>query len=119
MALLATAPGCGGCGGDGGGVCGGYDAPDPVDPTVCADPDPAAPDQLGACLRGSGAAGAWAIDSDGLPAYDLAIDHRCDAIAAHYTPRASWRLDPVHLIGNGRGLQAMARFLSRRGERPG
>ncbi len=104
--LLVAVPACGGSGD--GDVCAGYQPPTPVDLTVCDDPDAADPAVLGTCLRGSGAAGGWTVDADGLPAYDLAIDHRCDPIAAHYTPRDDWRLDPVHLIGNGRGLQAMA-----------
>ncbi len=60
------------------------------------------------CLKGSGHMGSWAVDSDGLPAFDFSLEQRCDEAAAHLTSSGLLQSDPVHLIGNGRGLVAMA-----------
>ena len=73
---------------------------------IASDADPA---QLVACAYGSGHAGSWAIDGAGMPAYDFAIDQRCDPAGRAYSLRPRPQRDPVHLIGNGRGLMAMAR----------
>ncbi len=84
--------------------------PRPDDPT-CGDPSADEPSALVACARGSGHAGVWRVDADGLPAYDFELEERCDPRAQSYTPREPPRgpiRDPVHLLGNGRGLVAMA-----------
>lgn len=61
--------------------CAGFLVPARSDTSACADlapdGDPAA---LVACSYGSGNAGVWAIDGAGLPAYDFAIDERCDPV---------------------------------------
>lgn len=74
----------------------------------CGDVDASQPDVLNACLFGSGHLGTWAVDGAGLPAYEFAVDQRCDPVARAYSPRAYPLRDPIHLIGNGRGLMAMA-----------
>jgi len=107
--------GCDGCAGDCRATlescvtaydCSGYQRPVLPAPGAC--PDPAAPDVLGGCGAGSGNVGRWTVDGDGLPAYDFLVDQRCDEAAAPYTPRARPLRDPIHLLGNGRGLMAMA-----------
>lgn len=92
----------------GGGECADFVVPARPDTSGCADPDALAPDHLGGCLVGSGHVGLWAIDSDGLPAYDFAAEERCDPAARHWSPRRVPQRDPIHLLGNGRGLVAMA-----------
>jgi cysteine-rich repeat protein len=107
--------GCDGCAGDCRATleecvaaydCTGYQRPALPEPGAC--PDPSAPDVLGGCGAGSGNVGRWVVDADGLPAYDFLVDQRCDAAAAPYTPRAMPLRDPIHAVGNGRGLMAMA-----------
>ena len=88
--------------------CAGFVPPERPDTSSCDEPDPDAPTALVACLLGSGHAGLWTVDEAGLPAYDLAIDERCDPVGAHWSPRPRPQRDPLHLIGNGRGLVAMA-----------
>ncbi len=91
---------------------GGLDCIDYTRPTPsiapCGDVDASQPDVLSACLFGSGHLGTWTVDGAGLPAYDFAVDQRCDPYALAYSPRAYPLRDPIHLIGNGRGLMAMA-----------
>jgi hypothetical protein len=90
--------------------CADFVVPARPDTSACADLAPDAdPTALVACAYGSGHAGAWSIDGAGLPAYDFAIDERCDPAGRAYSPRPRVQRDPVHLIGNGRGLMAMAR----------
>ncbi|KPK15199.1 MAG: hypothetical protein AMJ62_10170 [Myxococcales bacterium SG8_38] len=89
-------------------TCADLEGPVRADTSQCEDVDAAYPYLLVPCLRGSGWAGAWAIDADGLPAYDFTAEQRCDPAAEHWSPRATEQRDPIHLIGNGRGLVAMA-----------
>jgi hypothetical protein len=84
-------------------------APEREDPDSCSDPDLSQPDRLRRCERGSGHFGRWSVDAAGLPAYDFIVEQRCDPIASAWTPRTTPLRDPVHLVGNGRGLVAMAR----------
>jgi nicotinamide mononucleotide (NMN) deamidase PncC len=101
-----------GCGGDDDDqtaeVCADFTVPPRPDTSACAKLDPDAPDKLSTCEVGSGHAGRWVVDADGLPAYDLLIDQRCDPAGQHWSPRAQVPDDPIHLLGNGRGLVAMA-----------
>jgi len=101
-------------------ACGAPDAP--IDPQSCAAyvrparpasvgcTDPSDPFTLVPCDTGSALAGAWTIDADGLPAYDLLVDERCDDAATAYTPRRADRAirDPWHVVGDGYGMVAMA-----------
>lgn len=100
------------CGGDDDDVavdlCAGFTAPARVDLDSCADIDVSAPGKLFECSTGSGYAGRWAVDADGLPAYDFEIEQRCDPAGQSWSPASEPLRDPVHLIGNGRGLVAMA-----------
>ncbi len=89
-------------------TCADLPLPTRSDESDCADVDASNPEALGRCLLGSGHAGAWAVDADGLPAYDFHVEERCDPVAEHWSPRSTPQRDPVHLIGNGRGLVAMA-----------
>lgn len=88
--------------------CLGFVVPARPDTSRCDDVDVAHPDVLATCLLGSGYAGAWTVDADGLPAYDFALEERCDPAARAYSPRSYPLRDPIHGIGNGRGLVAMA-----------
>ena len=92
--------------------CEGFEVPARPDTSACDDPDPGDPEALVACARGSGWTGRWTVDADGLPAYDFEVEQRCDPAAQSWTPRRapsrSPLRDPVHLVGNGRGLVAMA-----------
>jgi len=88
--------------------CAQFVVPPRPDTSACADVDADRPDQLVSCLRGSGHLGRWSVDAAGLPAYDFAVDERCDPAAHAYSPRPTPLRDPIHLIGNGRGLVAMA-----------
>lgn len=88
--------------------CTGFVAPQRLDTSACADVDADHPEQLVACVRGSGHLGRWTVDAAGLPAYDFTVEQRCDAVAHAYSPRQTPLRDPIHLIGNGRGLVAMA-----------
>src|SRR5262245_5783611 len=72
----------------------------------CADPTDAA--VLVPCDTGSTVVGAWEIDADGLPAFDVAIDGRCDAAMRAYSPSPHPPRDPLHVVGDGYGLVAMA-----------
>ncbi len=87
--------------------CAAYARP-PHPPATCPDVTLDRPDVLTSCTSGSGDAGSWTVDADGLPAYDLLVDERCDAAATAYSPRPRPLRDPIHVIGNGRGLMAMA-----------
>lgn len=89
--------------------CAAWEPPARVLPTSCDDVDASAPGALVACARGSGWAGGWTVDADGLPAYDLGIEHRCDPVGTHWSPRPRPQGDPAHLVGNGRGVVAVAR----------
>lgn len=75
---------------------------------ACPDPDVANPTMLAGCGQGAGHVGAWVVDGDGLPAYDFAIDQRCDAAAHAYSPRPRPLRDPIHAVADGRGVIAMA-----------
>jgi len=95
----------------------GDNAPDPRSCAVYARPeraasigcgDPSEPGALVACDTGGALAGTWAIDAEGLPAYDLLVDERCDEAATAYSPRDRPLRDPVHVIGDGFGTVAMA-----------
>ena len=95
----------------------GDNAPDPRSCAVYARPeravslgcgDPSDPQALVACDTGGALAGTWAIDDEGLPAYDLLVDQRCDEAATAYSPRDRALRDPVHVIGDGFGTVAMA-----------
>ena len=90
--------------------CEGFVVSRPGKPGECADVDVDAdqPQALVPCRRGSGHLGQWAIDDAGLPAYDFLVEQRCDPAAHAYSPRPTPLRDPIHLIGNGRGLVAMA-----------
>ena len=90
-----------------------------VDPASCADyvrpvrasvgcGDPSDPMTLVPCDTGSALAGAWAIDDDGLPAYDFLVDERCDEAAHAWSPSPRPLHDPLHVIGDGYGTVAMA-----------
>ncbi|HVM96053.1 MAG TPA: hypothetical protein VMT89_06675, partial [Candidatus Acidoferrales bacterium] len=74
----------------------------------CSDVDAAQPMKLTDCRQGSGHLGQWVVDAAGLPAYDFDVEQRCDPVAQAYSPRPRPLRDPIHLIGNGRGLVAMA-----------
>jgi hypothetical protein len=88
--------------------CAAYVRPPRPASVGCA--DPADPSALVPCDTGSADAGAWAIDADGLPAYDLLVDERCDDAATAYSPRRADRQlrDPWHVVGDGYGIVAMA-----------
>lgn len=88
--------------------CEAYVPPPRIDRDRCADVDADSPARLRRCEQGSGYLGTWGVDDAGLPAYDFAVDQRCDPLATAYSPRATPLRDPIHLIGNGRGLVAMA-----------
>ena len=86
--------------------CAVYAAPERLVSTGCGDPsDPFA---LVACDTGDADVGGWAIDADGLPAFDLRVDQRCDAAATAWSPRTEPLRDPLHVVGDGYGLVAMA-----------
>ena len=88
------------------GSCVGYVRPPRPAPIGCGDPtDPFA---LVGCDTGSALAGVWAIDADGLPAYDLLVDERCDDATVAWSPRKTPPRDPIHVIGDGFGTVAMA-----------
>jgi hypothetical protein len=93
-------------------LCEGFVVPERADDSSCDDVSVDEPERLVACARGSGHAGSWTIDAHGLPAYDLEIDQRCDPAGQSWSPRnppdRSPLRDPIHLVGNGRGLVAMA-----------
>jgi hypothetical protein len=88
--------------------CEGFVTPARPDTSTCGDVDAGQPEALPTCLRGSGHLGHWAVDAAGLPAYDFTVEQRCDPAAHAYSPRQTPLRDPIHLIGNGRGLVAMA-----------
>jgi hypothetical protein len=88
--------------------CEGFVVPGRTPRTRCDDPSAEAPGVLVACEVGSGHQGRWVVDERGLPAYELEIDQRCDPAGSSWTPRPEPLRDPVHLVGNGRGLVAMA-----------
>ena len=79
-----------------------------ADTSACDDVNADQPEALARCLRGSGHLGRWSVDAAGLPAYDFTVEERCDPAAHAYSPRTTPLRDPIHLIGNGRGLVAMA-----------
>ena len=91
-----------------GAVCEGFVIPVRDDTSACDDVSADQPEALGRCLRGSGHLGRWSVDAAGLPAYDFTVEERCDPAAHAYSPRQTPLRDPIHLIGNGRGLVAMA-----------
>lgn len=86
--------------------CAHYARPERAVSTGCGDPSD--PRTLVACDTGDAEIGAWAIDDAGLPAFDLLVDERCDAAATAYSPRPRPLRDPLHVVGNGDGLVAMA-----------
>src|SRR5262245_55976462 len=97
-------------------ACGDNAVPDPTSCAAYVPPeravvgcgDPSDPQALIACDTGSALAGSWAIDGDGLPAYDFAVDERCDEAAHAYSPRPRPIRDPLHVVGDGFGMVAMA-----------
>lgn len=91
-----------------GSECAGFVVPPRADTSACDDVGADHPGTLVRCLRGSGHLGQWDIDEAGLPAYDFTVEERCDPAAHAYSPRKTPLRDPIHLIGNGRGLVAMA-----------
>ena len=88
--------------------CTGFVIPARVDTATCDDVDAEQPETLRQCLRGSGHLGLWTVDASGLPAYDFTVEERCDPAAQAYSPRKTPLHDPIHVVGNGRGLVAMA-----------
>ncbi len=88
--------------------CSAFVTPARIDTSACDDVGADQPEQLVHCLRGSGHLGSWAVDAAGLPAYDFTVEERCDPAAHAYSPRQTPLRDPIHLVGNGRGLVAMA-----------
>ncbi|HEU0033792.1 MAG TPA: hypothetical protein VFQ53_24360 [Kofleriaceae bacterium] len=86
--------------------CNVYQRPERAAAVGCGDPSD--PRTLVACDLGSGLAGTWTIDGDGLPAYDFQIDERCDDAATAYSPRPRPIRDPIHVVGDGFGTVAMA-----------
>jgi len=88
--------------------CEGFVPPPRPSVAACPDVDPAHPETLVACAWGSGHLGQWSVDNAGLPAYDFTVEQRCDPVARAYSPRPDPLRDPIHLVGNGRGLVAMA-----------
>jgi len=76
------------------------------EPIGCSDPSD--PRTLVACDTGSALVGAWAIDADGLPAYDFLVDERCDEAAHAWSPSPRPLRDPLHVVGDGFGTVAMA-----------
>lgn len=88
--------------------CGETVVPGNTSTTTCDDVSADQPEKLVPCLRGSGHLGRWAVDAAGLPAYDFTVEERTDPAAHAYSPRKTPLHDPIHLIGNGRGLVAMA-----------
>lgn len=89
--------------------CAPYVRPELPPIAACGEPSVDDPRTLLPCTIGSGNIGRWTVDADGLPAYDLAIDQRCDPAARPWSPRPRPPRDPLHILGNGRGLMAMAR----------
>jgi hypothetical protein len=89
-------------------ICEGFVVPQRPDTSACDDVAADQPEALVRCLRGSGHLGHWSVDAAGLPAYDFTVEERCDPAAHAYSPRTTPLRDPIHLIGNGRGLVAMA-----------
>jgi len=111
--LIVWGGACGSSGdGDGGvdytALCEGFTPPARDDASACAAVDLSQPDVLASCLEGSGHAGVWAVDADGLPAYDLTVEHRCDPAGYLESEVTGERHGPVHLVGNGRGTVAVA-----------
>src|SRR5260221_3668366 len=95
----------------------GDDVPDPNScdryvrpprPATIGCGDPSDPSTLVPCDTGSALAGVWTIDADGLPAYDLLVDERCDDAVRGYSPAPRPLHDPVHVVGDGYGMVAMA-----------
>ncbi len=106
LILIGLAVAISGCSSDD--VCGGYQAPRHSAPTECGSPNTANAKQLVACLKGSGHLGSWAVDSDELPAFDFGVEHRCDPAVRIRTSDGKRQADPMHVVGNGRGLTAIA-----------
>ncbi|MBT8492693.1 MAG: hypothetical protein KJO07_06505 [Deltaproteobacteria bacterium] len=92
------------CGGDSTTSCDEFDQPSRPSTSAC-DPVGDDPRDLGDCRLGSGYAGLWSVDIDGLPIYELTVEERCDPAGRHDNQLGR---GPVHLIGNGRGLTALA-----------
>jgi hypothetical protein len=88
--------------------CEGFVVPARSDLSACGEVDAETPQRLVSCERGSGHLGRWSVDAAGLPAYDFGVEERCDPAAHAYSPRTTPLHDPIHLVGNGRGLVAMA-----------
>jgi hypothetical protein len=103
---LALAAACSGDPAPAGDPCADFDPPVRPDASRCDQATSAL--ELATCLRGSGHAGQWTSDPDGLPAYDLTVEQRCDPAGQNWSPRSRPQRDPIHVIGNGRGLVAMA-----------
>jgi len=88
--------------------CEGFVTPERADTSACGEVNADEPDRLVSCVRGSGHLGRWTIDDARLPAYDFTVEQRCDPAAHAYSPRQTPLRDPIHLVGNGHGLVAMA-----------
>ena len=90
------------------GECDAFVTPARVVDHSCEEVSADDPKRLSQCLKGSGSPGRWAVDDDGLPAYDFAIEQRCDPAGGHFSPRPTAQRDPIHLVGNGKGVVSMA-----------
>src|SRR5690242_14691573 len=77
--------------------CAAYERPPAPAAIGCGDPSDTM--TLVPCDTGSAIVGGWAIDGDGLPAFDLAIDERCDDAATAYSPSPRPMRDPLHVVG--------------------
>ncbi len=108
LLLWLVAAACDGDSDDDAQMCADFVVPERQDNALCGEVDVEKPTELVECLRGSGYAGKWSVDDDGLPAYNFQVDERCDPAGQSYSPRETPQRDPIHLIGNGRGLVAMA-----------
>ncbi len=88
--------------------CADFKAPERGLQQECVSANVADPTMLAACLKGSGYAGSWVVDDHGLPAFDFAIEQRCDSVAQVVTSGGKRQVDPLHVIGSGNGMVAMA-----------
>lgn len=71
---------------------------------ACNTPNLTNPSLLSPCAAGGGNFGAWTLDHEGLPAFDLQGDYRCETKPEHVGQLEA----PVHVIGDGFGSVALA-----------